>query len=66
MNEEKLLVAFPAGNYEDNSTIVPRARVVASVIQSFVREQRHIHHRTVAKAMINLFEGMGFIKIDRN
>ena len=66
MNEEILFVALTTGNYEDNSTIVPRVRVVASVIQYFVRERRHIRHQTVSKEMMNLLEVMGFIKIDRN
>ena len=49
MNEEILIVAPPVGNYEDNSTIFPRARVVASVIQYFVRERCHIRHLTVVE-----------------
>ena len=66
MNEYILIIALPAGNYEDNSTMVPKARVVASVIQYFVRERRHIHHHTVAKDIMDFMEGMGFIKVDRD
>ena len=37
VNEERLIFAPLVGNYEDKSTIFPRARVMASVIQYFVR-----------------------------
>ena len=36
VNEERLLVAPPPGNYEDKSTRVPRERVVDSFILYFI------------------------------
>ena len=66
MNEERSIFAQPAGNYGEKSTRVPRAQVVASVVKYFLRERRHIHHRTVAKYIIDLLERMGFIKIYRD
>ena len=39
---------------------------MASVIQYFVRERRHIRHHTVEKYIIYFLEGMGFTKIDRD
>ena len=66
VNEERLLVAPPAGNYEDTSTRVPGARVVASFIQYFVRKWCHIRHRTVTKDLMDLLEGMVLLKIDHD
>ena len=65
VNDIPLTVAKPCGNYRVKNTRVPRARGVASMVQSFLRSRREIRQRTVAKDVMDFLHGCGFITVDR-
>ena len=64
-NGKPFFVANTKGNYRLKSTKVPRARLVATTIQNFVRERRKICQRTLAKYFMKFLDGCGFIAVDQ-
>ena len=65
VNGKPLSVANIKGNYCLKSTHVPRARLVATIVQNFVRERQQIRQRIVEKYVMDFLDGCGFITVDR-
>eukprot|EP00957_Ditylum_brightwellii_P186930 14235296-Ditylum_brightwellii.AAC.1 len=60
-----LFVVNSGGNHHSKSTQVPRACLVATMVQYFVREWQQTHQRTVARDVMDFFDGCGYITVDQ-